>query len=111
MVSSLMLWYCRLRAWPALMCRILPTYRSVLAQWSSYPHGLSTRVTPAAPCFLSPSPCPRRPSESLMCCHRCWNAGAPEGVEEALLDFFNRAEGEDAGSDARHVARVGVVCD
>src|SRR5690349_25172848 len=42
-VSSLRLWYCRLRMCPAFTCRILPTYRSVRAHTSSWPQGLSTR--------------------------------------------------------------------
>src|SRR5258705_10233883 len=43
-VSSLRMWYCRLKAWPLLMWRILPTYRPVWAQISSYPQGFSTRT-------------------------------------------------------------------
>src|SRR5437763_2226934 len=42
-VSSFLRWYCRLSAWPCLMWRILPTYRSVRAQISSWPQGFSTR--------------------------------------------------------------------
>ena len=43
-VSSFDRWYCRLSACPLRTCRILPTYRSVCAQISSYPQGFSTRT-------------------------------------------------------------------
>src|SRR5438046_9162191 len=49
MVSSFRLWYCTESSWPALMCRILPTYRSERAQIVSCPHGFGTRVTGTRP--------------------------------------------------------------
>src|SRR5215470_4859373 len=55
MVSSLTRWYCRESAWPCRIWRVLPTYRSVCAQISSYPQGFSTRTGLCSGILVNPS--------------------------------------------------------
>src|SRR5687768_5449443 len=83
-VSSLTLWYCRLSAWPAFTCSTFPTYRSVLAQCSSCPQGLSTLVT-----LKHPPLCQR--------------------VGEILLDLRRRFEFEGACRNLVQLARIHVL--